>query len=187
MIINITTLPDGKVSFDENLVCANPTLRSILNKYGKCGVAYVAYYADISSMYYNVRPEPFKANLIARSVLFDEKKTQNEDIVNACAEFEQYILSTTEGKYLEGFQKKVSELAEDMKSERIEPDTRKNWFDIITSGAKVPKELEAVKLQYREIEETVREKIKIQGRDEKMGEDALSEGEKRLRRKQKVG
>lgn len=163
MLIPITITPKGEITFDENLVCSNAAMRNIFNKYGRSGVAYVVFYADIESPYYDLNNEELKITTISYAVGLDVKKATQQDIKDACKELEEVILSTTVGIYLKGFQTKMQQFGKSMIYDELTDENRSDWIEDMKKGGGLNKVLDDIKQQYRNTQDEVRSKFKLKG------------------------
>lgn len=161
MLIKINRERDGSITLDEGQVCSMEFLRPILNKYGRNAIAYIVWYADVDSDFYDM-PHSTKEEMLATSCGLKESVYKSKEVKDACDLYEQAILNTPQGIFLASFKKKMYQIGQLLNTETVTMENLEDITKALKDNSTLPQKVSEIQKQYKDVESDIR-KFLIKG------------------------
>jgi hypothetical protein len=161
MLIKIVRERNGDIVFDENMVCSIEFLRAVYDRYGKGAVAYIVWYADIDSPFYDI-PHTSKTEMLAESCKLSKVVYENPMVVNAINKYEEFILETPQGAMLAGFKKQLLAIGKLLLKEKVDMENLDAITKALKENATLPQKVSEIQKQYQDTEKEI-QKYLIKG------------------------
>jgi hypothetical protein len=160
VIIPINISPNGEINFDENLVCSINSLREVFKKFGIKPTAAVMFYCDLLSPYHSLH-EDIRMDYIKDGINLIKFNDDDSIVKNAIKEYSNFCANTSIGKLMIGLEKKMDEFGEEMQTDKINAENRKQWAADIIDIGKMPEIYMKTRDMYKKTEEdAVKKRIK---------------------------